>query len=479
MPELNVSGASAHSPLIDRVLKGSLFVAVGRTAGIGLALVVNLLLARILDVPDYGRFSLLFSTIMVFSTGARFGFDRLVLKLIAELDTSKDQRLIPGVVRNSLTFVALSSIVSAIIMSVALPLFTSIRGASTPVMLVIIAIGSMFAMTFLQIIAEAFRGFHDLKRAELYNARRTGPLVNLMFCLVVLLSAAAVIRDLELWLVMTLLLLSQVIVLVLATTAFRKRLKTTVPPSLQNVPAHKVGQSQEHRSFSSKSLAHGAAPIAGADLLAVLMALGDMWIAGAIVSDEQLAIWGVAAQLMHLVLVPLNMINLSIMSSIPALHRRGQLTELQRVLRISATLATAISLIPLGLFILVPGTIIAAVFGPAFVAASLPLAILSVGKLFVVWSGSCGLVLLFTGHQRVVLINNFVSTIVLFIAGYFVTVSFGLTGLAIVVAVVTIVSNLSNCLLARLYVGVWTFGTPFLRSYLTSSNRNVAVDHDS
>jgi O-antigen/teichoic acid export membrane protein len=88
--------------------------------------------------------------------------------------------------------------------------------------------------------------------------------------------------------------------------------------------------------------------------------------------------------------------------------------------------------------------------------AWLVLLILSAAKLVAVWSGSCGLVLQFTGHQGSMLRVSLLTSPLFFVLAIFAVTRYGPVGVAAAAAITTSLQNVIMVLLAKRKTGMWT-----------------------
>jgi O-antigen/teichoic acid export membrane protein len=88
--------------------------------------------------------------------------------------------------------------------------------------------------------------------------------------------------------------------------------------------------------------------------------------------------------------------------------------------------------------------------------AWLVLLILSAAKVVAVWSGSCGLVLQFTGHQASMLRVSLLTSPLFFVLAIPATMRYGPIGVAAAAALITSLQNVIMVLLARRKTGMWT-----------------------
>jgi O-antigen/teichoic acid export membrane protein len=88
--------------------------------------------------------------------------------------------------------------------------------------------------------------------------------------------------------------------------------------------------------------------------------------------------------------------------------------------------------------------------------AVLVLLILSAAKLTAVWSGSCGLVLQFTGYQSSMLRVSLLTSPLFFVVAILATQRYGSVGVACAAALTTVLQNVIMVLVAKRKTGMWT-----------------------
>jgi O-antigen/teichoic acid export membrane protein len=141
---------------------------------------------------------------------------------------------------------------------------------------------------------------------------------------------------------------------------------------------------------------------------------------------------------------------------IAELHAQRRLGELERTVRSGATLAAIPSLAVLVVFMLFGSSVMEAVYGPFYGQGASILAILSLGRLALVWTGSSGVALMMTGHHRAMMYITVVSGVLSVGGGILAAASYGALGIAATTAGAAILQNLLQLFLAKRYVGVWT-----------------------
>jgi O-antigen/teichoic acid export membrane protein len=152
----------------------------------------------------------------------------------------------------------------------------------------------------------------------------------------------------------------------------------------------------------------------------------------------------------------LMLVNLVVPPFIADLYARGERKRLERILRHTATLAGFPALLALAAFMLFGAPILGLVYGPAFREGATVLALLSLGRLVNVFTGSCGITMMMTGHQTK-LMSITILTSALTVGGCLLVVRpFGTLGVAAAVCTGTIAQNIAMWLSTRYFTGMWT-----------------------
>jgi O-antigen/teichoic acid export membrane protein len=177
---------------------------------------------------------------------------------------------------------------------------------------------------------------------------------------------------------------------------------------------------------------------------------------GAFRSQEEVAVYGAAARLVALISMPLLITNLVLPPIIAEMYVEGKTARLERTLRSFSTLCGIPSLLLLTAFVLLGGPILGLVYGSYYQSGTMVLVLLSAGKLAAVWTGSCGAVLQFTGHQKSMLWINLLISPLFIIGALLVVREYGPIGVASMTAAVTILQNVALVLVAKRKTGMWT-----------------------
>jgi O-antigen/teichoic acid export membrane protein len=290
--------------------------------------------------------------------------------------------------------------------------------------------------------SETFRGFKDLRLATIFGGVISGALsVGLLLLFWWQRGAAS---------------LSQVIWMIVASLAVSVLFGTG---TLRRV----VRRLDRGASFASRELFAISLPIWITGLTTFALQQADVWIVGAFLTQSEVGFYFAAVRLVVMVSQPLILVNMVVPPFVAELYAVGEKRRLERVLRNTATLAGLPAFGLLLTFIVFGAPIMGLVFGEEFRAGAMVLALLSVANLVNVWTGSCGMTMIMTGHQTPLMRITIVVSVLTVMGSLFVVGRFGMVGVAAMVSVGKIVQNLSMWLAARLYCGIWTHaGVPRL-----------------
>jgi O-antigen/teichoic acid export membrane protein len=305
-----------------------------------------------------------------------------------------------------------------------------------------------------EITAEAFRGFHDIRLATLLGglatAGKSGGLIMRVLLLGVLVLLWVRSEQTSLATVMLVCMGSGSVSVVLSLWLLYGKVSSLSPSE---------GAQDEVEPVSAKEVLDDAIPFLAIGLTSLVLLSADVWILSALGSLKEVGIYGAASRLVTFVTMPLLIVNLVLPPIVSEMYAQGQTGRLERTLRTFSTLAGVPSLAVLLVFMLLGGPILGLVYGKPIYqgdTAILVLLILSAAKLTAVWSGSCGLVLQFTGHQRSMLRVSLLTSPLFFVVAIWATQRYGPVGVACAVAVTTALQNVIMVLLAKRKTGMWT-----------------------
>lgn len=462
----------SQAPIKRNGNERGLWPVLGCVGGAGLAFLTHALLTRLLTRHEYGQYVLILSAVTFLSIVARCGLNRTLVRFIAEGFAIGDR----GRVKTAIRLGFFTLVGSLTVCLVVAPPLLYVLGSwfdtvpSRPQTVAVI-LAAVFVASVMQFIAEIFRGMHDLKHAALFDGQSSKPLSNGLYLAAIAVAGyflgaltAAPNRDA---LGATSAMAMQIIVMggMCAVGAYHLRGALGRIKTLRPVEGHHELVPLTEGLFLATCL-----PLLVTEILGFCANQGDVWIVGAVLTEDKVALFGAARRFIQATSMPLMAINLMVLPSIPQMHVQRRTADLQRLLQRNATAAFIPSVILLIIAMCGPGIILSTLYGPGYSGAGNCLVILCVGQVFHMFTGNCGQLLMLTGRQRVVLGVYLLAAVLLFTLGPPVVYRFGINGFALLSASILVLENVIIWLAARRLVGVWTHASP---AHLTDALRHI------
>jgi O-antigen/teichoic acid export membrane protein len=198
-------------------------------------------------------------------------------------------------------------------------------------------------------------------------------------------------------------------------------------------------------------------------LILQLIAFGipefDTLLIGSFATPEEAALYRPARLLTMVVSVPLQLVNTTIQPFIAEFEAMRDRRRTTILVRGGAALAAIPSILLLLCFLLFPQTLLSAVFGAKFASAGLALQILSIGFAVFVLTGSCGMVLQMTGHERSAMTSSIACAALYLCTAPWLVSRYGLIGAAVSSASLQVISNIAATLLVYRHERIWTIAS--------------------
>jgi len=366
------------------LMKGAAVSFVGRTVAVVAGVAIQALLARLLSPAELGAFLLLQSVVVACARIGQLGLHRTAVRAIAAAAAKNDFDKARGYVLPTL-IIALSS---GSVVGLAYWLFVGRLLAdqifSSSLMIAALAATAcwILALTLQNVVSEVFRGFQDIPSAVIFGGALTSVVIAFLLTIVFLrgnqisLSEAVYIS-----------VLGGASSFLLALLFIHGR-----------VSGARKSPARPYRLLMSSALS-----LTVAGFLSSATAEIDIWIAGAFLDEESVALYGSAKRLIRIVSLPLVIMNLVVPPLIAELHAQGDAKRLQRAVRASASLAGIPALFTLVGLLAAREELLGFVYGDFYRQASAILLLLTVERLAFVWSGPCALTLTMTGQDALML----------------------------------------------------------------------------
>jgi O-antigen/teichoic acid export membrane protein len=429
------------APLKKRLVSAGSWVLGGKFLVAASNLIVGSLLARLLSTEEFGEYGVAFTVVTIGGMFALLGLHQSVVRFVASsLSLGRPARARASV---------LLAFRWGLIGTAGLAAFLLLGGGAwlardfwdaPAIAAALPAVAVWLGVTAMQLLtSETFRGFHDLRLATTFGGVISGWLLASVLGLVLVLGRTITLGQ-ALWLGAA----AGAVSVALALVALWRK--------LAELPA---GEAIGRREVFAVS-----APLWVSGVAASLLGQSSLWIIAGYLPPEDVALFYAAMRLVTVVSMPLILVNLLVPPFIAELHAVGQHARLQRVLRTTATLAGIPGFVVLLGFVLFGGSILALLYGEVYRAAGPVLAILSVGYLVNVWTGSCGMTLAMTGNQSTLMVITLVTS-ALSVVGTLLVIrtGYGIVAVALTVCVMTCLYNVLGWLAARYLTGLWTHAT--------------------
>jgi O-antigen/teichoic acid export membrane protein len=412
-----------------------------------MSLVTTALLSRLLTPQELGAYFLAYSIVFLGASLGTLGLNQAVVRLVAESiglnQPLRARRTIDlvfsigalGAIGTALLYILLGNVLVSQLFNA--PILAALTGL----------VAGWIAVTVIQrLLAETFRGFHDIRLSAIFGDLTTGLLTGL-FTIAGLSFYWFGSQEKDLASVLLLSVGAGFSSALLGMWFLRGKVA-----SLSQYTSAGV----EQEDVELRGLMQVTWPLFVSNITFFIITQVDLWLIGAFLEQEQVAIYGAAARLVLLVTIPLQIINAFLPPLIAEMYFRDETKLLERTIRVTATIAGIPAFLGFALFIVAGGPIIGYIYGDYYRQGVSILVILSCGQLVNVWSGACGLTLIMTGHQRVNMFVNLIFSSLMIVTGIIAVQIYGITGLAISMAFGRAIQNIVLLLLGKKYTGMWT-----------------------
>ena len=297
-----------------------------------------------------------------------------------------------------------------------------------------------------KLLAASLRSVHALSSSGILEGRSGGPLSNTMYFIVLLAGFSAGLT---------------------ASTAlktFAVAMAVTAPigywmlrKSLRVQEAQTTKDSGENTGgVDSQNIFVFTLPFLLAQVLTYFATEFDVLLANAYTTPDDTALFGIARRLMLQIFAPMQILTVSMASTIAELFAKGERQKLQSALRYSATIGCMAILPLLIVCVVFPEFILETIFGEFYRGAANVFVILTIGQAFNCATGQCANLLMLSGRTSIVLTIKIISALCMVIVGAIVVQRFGITGLAFATATTIAMENITMWLTARKLTGYWT-----------------------
>ena len=380
-----------------------------KISGAGIGFLNGIILARLLEPKELGIFSILMAITSLVVTMATLGLPMLITRQLAVYVEREQWSLFKGLLINSRQWVLFASLVFISIAAIT-HRFSKFGENLEPITL--IALLLLVPITALSLLrAAVLRGLHNVLLADIPEMflRPFLMLVMLGWCLLWMTRIDAMLA-----------IQMQCIAVVIAFLVGWWFMSQRIPAEVHIVSRE---SSAEHNLVM-------LLPFFGMMLVGALESQVSLYILGYRSNAAQVGFFQIANQLVSIVAMGLGAVNMPLQAQVAAAWTRKNYTTVQQLASQAVRLSSAIAL--LGCIILIGfAEPLLLLYGKVYQVTAPALRILAIGQFFNAISGSCGVILIMTGQQNVVLMAQSLALVVNSIAAWLLTGQWGAVGAAI------------------------------------------------
>jgi O-antigen/teichoic acid export membrane protein len=292
------------------------------------------------------------------------------------------------------------------------------------------------ALVLAGIVAESFRGLRDSLLAAVFGGALSNGLLVVLLIAGLLFPRARGLHE-----VLALAATAAIVNVALGSYLLRGKLQGLGPA----------------RRFRIGELLAASWPLMIASLAIFVVTQADLWIAARLLSKEEVALYGAAARMVQLVLMPILILNLVLLPLVAEMQGRNDWAGIERLVRAAAALAGGTAAAVLAVLMLFAPELLRLAFGPFYAAAAVALLPLCAGQVVNAFCGGAAPVMMMSGAGRSAMAISLVCGAWLLIAGPMAARTWGIGGLAAVAGSSTALHGLACMLWLRRRRRIWTF----------------------
>lgn len=427
----------ALNDLTSRLLKGGAWALSARLTAAASAFLVSALVTRLLTPDEAGVYYLAASIAVFGAAVAQLGLQQAAAQLIAASLATGSEARARAVVRVSCQLGAAGAgFVALLVLFEGRPLALSLFGSKALASVCRPLALWVAALAVQSLVARIFLGFQNIKLSSWLEGTAANVLCLAAFMALWLTKGHATVGSLLLW--------SSATATLAALTA-----AALLGPLIKRLP-------QASCSASVSEVIHAAWPVFVVTIARHFIEQAYLWIVGILGPAQEVAIFATSWRLVTLVALPLLITNAVIPPFITELHVQRRTTELQSMLRFTATVAGLPAVVVLLAFVAFPGAILAHAYGGFYRRGATILVLLAAGQIINVWSGSCAFTLIMIGRQKLTMILTTLCGVAPLPFAVLAGRGYGIEGIAATCALGIALQNVAMVLAVRAVAGIWT-----------------------
>jgi len=416
------------------LVRGALGVFIVKITGAGILFGLHVLLARLLDVEQYGVYVYAITWINILAILCLLGFQTSLVRFIAEYNAKGQWGMLRGIIRKSSQFVLSLSIIAGIVGAIIILSLEKGIGSDLAVTLYIaFALLPILALSHLR--EACLRALKHVVQSEVLLRVIRPTLLGLIVITLFFLLRGTV----KAAYVMAGNVLAVAGVFIAGTVLLRRAL-----------PESACWAEPAHRERQWLRVSIPLLLIAG---MHIILRRTDIVMLGMLSGSQDAGIYSAASRISDLVVFGLVAINSILAPMISELYHTGKKRELQRIITLAARAIFVFTLM-VSIILAVFGKFVLSLFGLEFIVAFVPLLILLCGQVVNALAGSVGYIMIMTGHQNQAGVIVTVSAAINIILNALLIPLMGLTGAAVSTTFTMILWNFGMLLYVHRRIGL-------------------------
>lgn len=409
-----------------------------KIAGVGLAFLFQITIARYLGASGAGIYFLALTIITLVATVSRLGMDNSVTRFVAAHASEQNWAKVKGVVRHAIFIGFVTSAVTSMALFFSaqwlVNSFFNKPELATPLKLMSLVI---VPLALMMLFSTALQGLKRTRDALIMQSVLT-PLLSCIFLLILapLLGVSGAVLAYGIGVTCT---------LIFGYWMWRKAQENWK----QSTPV-----------FSRRELFVTSFPLLGSVILQQIMQALPLLLLGVWGSSADVGVFGTAQRTAAMVSLGLIAANSIVAPKLAALYHRNDIAGLSAVANHGTLLMFWMSVPALLPFLFFPQWVMG-LFGSAFASGWILLVIMALGQLVNVLSNSIGFLLVMTGNQKKYLVSNIIAAAIGATLSILLIPIYGATGAAFAVAIPLALVNLLGARYVWRTMGVITI--PFIK----------------
>lgn len=441
------------SALRKKMFRGGVWVVLLKLISLPISLLTNIVLVRLLSPKQVGVYFLSLNIIAFIIIIITLGLNKVLLRKIAsDIALNRGKRILE-IIALAFIITAIGSVLFGILYYVLGPWMANNFFNSQELIVYIPYVIAGFILLALQsLIADALRGFKDIRMAEIFATGGTNlGLITSVLLFITLLVLYLIQWNVNLNTIFGLIVTFALISLITALVALWKKI-IQLDNLKQEEPLANI-----IKNPLLVQLMKNAYPLMLSSMLLFLLNKADIWLVAGFSNEADVAVYGAASRLIALIATPIVMSNAVLPPIIAELESEDKKMELENILRGTALITSVPSVVAFLFLILFGRGILDLIYGDFYISGYSILVSLGIGKVFSVLVGSCGMTLIMSGKEKQVMSITAISTFVTLALSYGLGFYYGMRGVAIGMAMGSILINILRLLVVKIRLGIWTF----------------------